>query len=298
MTHRLALSQYFNSLVFTTEIVGSFIFSFFIVFFLFLIKLNKNKNFMIGPFLYTVSALISTVFAWSFSRYISVGAQTVFFGNPLVVIAQSFFQGITKNFNGLPLINGVWYILSAQFTGTLMGTFCALMMVKLLLNFQNTEMEKQKEQNNFQKGILGKIKNIKNNSFAKQVEDVLTINTNIKYYKFAIKEFVFVLLLVFIFTTLPYLNTAAYGTTHFWNFLIMMTAVFVLLLISVNFGYFVLNLNLSIVFYIVLLIFRPYKFKQMIFMLIRIFWTITIPMLFTLFLLYIANNSDIAFNLA
>lgn len=276
MTYAYALKTFFNYQVFLSEIFVSFllVFSFLMLIFYFKKFMPEKFNSIGISIMATVLVFAITVIQWIISRFLN-NVSTPIFLSPINLIVQSIVNGITKDFNGIPLLKGVWYILGAQILGGLLATLSFVGAFHLV-------------------NWITKNENNSNNNVKLQDIGLSTYQSNTK---FAIKEMLF--LFPFI-ALLPFVNViinATYDTNAFTKLLISSVLFFIFLAFSQKMGYFSFNLIFTLSLLIIKAISKKLNFKHIFQTLIATIITTIFSILVPLIYLAMANINKIQFQI-
>lgn len=302
MTHKEALSVYWNKNLFVSELLGTFLLVYLIFLSFFLYKKFVNKDNLISlPIIYTLVIFIVVTLTWVWSRFLSpIGVVTYL--SPSSVIIEGFIKGIRKEFTGAPLLKGIPYIIGAQLLGSFLATGWLFLSTKLLnwIKPDNEKLENSwttklvqknpRQRFNF-KNFLKFDKNYQAN-FANIVEENPTSLT-----KDVSKEIFFLMIYLFTVPFVEYIQETRYGVDAFSKLLITMSFILFLLIASKKFGFF--NFNLIFTFSILInkIVNRTANKTFLISTAISSLAYIVLSMLGALFYLLVAKNSNLTFTL-
>ncbi|WP_025755574.1 MAG4940 family membrane protein [Mycoplasmopsis cricetuli] len=290
MTNFEKLNTFYDANVFSIEFIGSLFLTFFVFMAkYFVIKTKKGNIFL--AISYTSSVVISIVFTWTISRFL-MRVESSAYLNPINVIVQSFIQGITKNLNGLPLINGIWYLLGAQLLGSLVAVFFLFFATLFLEWYLNVN---QKKFYMFFMFFISKTNDNKNENIT--FYDLFK-SEKVASLKHFIKELFFISIFILLVPFIGYINDIKFQVNNYNKTFIMTVIVGIILIFSSKFNFFMFSIWINLVYLIVRLIFKKITKNEIINFLSSLSLTIFLSMLISIFYLLLANSAKITFSLS
>lgn len=216
-----------------SEMIGSFTLIFLVFFTRYFVGkyLSKKYAFVLLSLGFTISFFISIIMAWIIGGFINGAGQVAGIVAPSRIILASF---IKNSFISLP------YVLGFQIIGAIIGAFSFLLVYFLLERF-----------------ILSK-NQIK---FSDDIKSVITLES-FSFGKNSVKELIFQFFFIFSVGFISYLDPIAYGLEAIQKTMINLLIIFVLLLISSKFNFFMFSFTVSLSFAILQAVFKIFKWKE------------------------------------
>ncbi|TDV24349.1 hypothetical protein BCF59_0310 [Mycoplasmopsis mustelae] len=248
MTPRKLLLVFWNQSGFLFEFFGSFTLVFFVLIWILIKFIQKPKNDKFFTTLgFTAATFLAFIIPWALSYFTSQSRATPFI-NPVNVILQSKLQSfnIRNSEQVAETYKGTFYLIGGQFAGGLSGFLIFSLLFYLI------------------KRSLLKNEECKENIQTLQIWDILKVphNINNSWWKYLIKEFVFISIFVVVVPMINYIENAEYGTNGIWKLVITLIIVWIFLFISSYFGFFAFDIVFNVIAYILFLIEVLYKWNN------------------------------------
>ncbi|MGZ9755428.1 MAG4940 family membrane protein [Mycoplasma sp. 246B] len=247
MTAKQLLSTYWNKSAFLFEFFASFTLVFFILLWLLIKYMHKPKNEkLFNTIGFTLATFLAFIIPWALS-YFTANVPAFPQLNPLSVILQTRLQGFSISTGEAGTLDkGVYYLIGGQFSGAFGGLIVFAGIFFLVKN------------------SLSKSKEYKEIFQTLQIWDLLKVRHpyNESWWKYIIKEFIFITTFVIIVPMLGYINDTNYGTNPYFKLFITLIVVWIFLFISSFFGFFAFDIVFNVIAYLLIVIEILYHLKS------------------------------------
>ncbi|AAT27902.1 MAG4940 family membrane protein [[Mycoplasma] mobile] len=193
---------------------------------------SKKYSFILFSLGFTISFFIAIIMAWVIGGFINGLGQAAGIVTPLAVILISF---IKNTFVSIP------YVVGFQLIGALLGSLLFIAVFYAFYNF-----------------IGDKI----NSNFKIEIRKIIETE-HLSFGKHTIKEIIFQFFFVVSLGFIGYLDVITYGLEVIDKVLITLTIIFILLLISSKFNFYLFALTVSVAFLILQGIFNVFKWQNL-----------------------------------